>query len=91
MVAISFSTLKIVIPLSFVSALTVFVKVISSKIFDFCNILDSQQEISRNPVALTVSADDKTMTIALFLVGAYMILCLDNDEPNSVFAAPFAE
>ena len=62
-----------------------------SKIFDFCNILDTQQEISRKPVALTASADDQTMTKALFLVGAYMILCLDNDEPTSVFAAQFAE
>ena len=51
-------------------------------IYDFCQILDTQQQISKKPVALTVSAEDRIVTKALFLVGAYMILMLDMDEVN---------
>ena len=43
-------------------------------------ILDTQQQISKKLVALTVSAEDRVVTKALFLVGAYMILMLDMDE-----------
>ena len=49
-------------------------------IHDFCQILDTQQQISKKPVALTVSAECQIATKALLLVGAYMILMLDCNE-----------
>ena len=47
--------------------------------FDFCRILETQMLVSKWPVVLTVSADNKIVTRAAFLLGAYMIVVLQMD------------
>ena len=47
--------------------------------FDFCQMMETQMLISKMPIILTVSADGKLITGAIFLIGAYMILKLEMD------------
>ena len=44
--------------------------------FDFCQIIETQVLVSNQPIVLKVSADSKTLTRAVFLVGAHMIVVL---------------
>ena len=47
--------------------------------FDFCRILETQMLVSKLHIVLTVTAENKIVTRALFLVGAYMIVVLKLD------------
>jgi cell division cycle 14 len=47
------------------------------KAYDFCQILETQLQISKRPIALTASTDSKIMTNVIFLVGAYMTVVLN--------------
>ena len=48
-----------------------------SKIFDFCQMLEKQTLISKLPIVLHISVDEKIISNAVFLLGAYMILILE--------------
>jgi cell division cycle 14 len=49
------------------------------KAFDFCQILETQLQISKRSLALAVSTDGKILTNTVFLIGAYMIVVLNLD------------
>ena len=67
------------------------------QIFDFCQIVETQLQISNQHVALVVTWKARTVTKAMLLVGAYLILMcrMDIDEaihqilPLSDIAVPF--
>ena len=54
------------------------------QVFDFCRIIDTQMLISRLPLLLIVSADNKIVTRAVFLVGAYMIVVLKTEVTHVI-------
>ena len=67
------------------------------QIFDFCQIVETQLQISNQHVALVVTWKARTVTKAMLLVGAYLILMcrMDIDEaihqlsPLADIAVPF--
>jgi cell division cycle 14 len=45
--------------------------------FDFSQMMETQMLISKAPIMLTVSAENKLITRAMFLIGAYLIVMLN--------------
>jgi cell division cycle 14 len=52
------------------------------KMYQFCEIIDQKLKQTDLLVALVSPSDSKDLTNAVFLLGAYMILLLDNDVPT---------
>ena len=59
------------------------------RIHDFCQLLETQQQISKRPITLTVSAEPHIATKAVFLLGSYMILMRDDTEEFIKLIASF--
>ena len=51
------------------------------KVYEFCEIIDQKLKQTNLLVALVSPCDSKDLTNAVFLLGAYMVMLLDNDVP----------
>ena len=54
------------------------------RVFDFCRFLETQQQISDEPIVLISSEDSRVATKALFLIGACLVLIYDFDAQSVI-------